>query len=583
MSEQPANPAVRYEPDERPPLALTIGSGLQAALVIVTPVVITVVIVARIAGQPDAYIAFGAFAALLISGATTVLQAARAGRVGAGHVLIMGTSGAFIAVCVAALREGGPPLMASLIVVSSIIQFALAARLSLLRRIFTPVVSGTVIMLIAATVLPIVFETLRDVPEDTPSGAAPLVALTTLVVVAAIVLRGSPGWRLWSPVIGIVAGCAVAVPFGLYDTAPVADAAWLGAPLREWPGIDLTPGDAFWTLLPAFVVVTIVGAVETVGDGIAIQRVSRRRPRATDFRTVQGALNADGVGNLLSGLLGTLPNTTYSSSIAIAEVTGVAARRVGVAIGLALLALAFLPKLTAILIAIPPAVAAAYLIVLLGLLFVQGMQLVVREGVNHRTAAVAGVAFWLGVGFQNGWIFPELIEGGFAEVLLGNGMAAGTLVAVLMTAFIEATGPRRRRLRVPLDGKALARLTEFLAAFAARERWDEPSAQRLTAAGEETLAVLEQHGEDAEGRRQLVVAVRAEGSAAELEFATVLAGGNVEDRLAYLGELPPVPDEGEVSFRLLRHHASSVRHQQYHGADVISVTVERVPAPGNES
>ena len=579
MAEPPADSAVRYEPDERPPTALTLGSGLQAALVIVAPVVITVAIVARIAEQPDSYITFGAFAALLVSGVTTILQAVRVGRVGSGHVLIMGTSGAFIAVCVAALSEGGPPLMASLIVVSSLIQFLLAARLSLLRRIFTPVVSGTVIMLIAATVLPVVFETLREVPEDASRAAAPLVALTTLLVVVGIVLRGSTGWRLWAPLIGIAAGCAAAAPLGLYDTAPVSAAAWLGAPFGDWPGIDLTPGDAFWRLLPAFVVVTIVGAVETIGDGIAIQRVSRRRPGATDFRTVQGALNADGVGNLLSGLLGTLPNTTYSSSIAIAEVTGVAARRVGAAIGGVLLALAFLPKLTAVLIAIPPAVAASYLIVLVGLLFVQGMRLVVRDGVNHRTAAVAGVSFWLGVGFQNGWIFPNLIEGGFAEVLLGNGMAAGTITAIVMTAFIEATGPRRHRLRVPLDGDALARLTEFLAGFAARERWDEASAQRLAAAGEETVAVLEQQGGPG---RQLAVTARSEGPAAEVEFATVLRGENLEDRLAYLSELPIVPDEGEVSFRLLRHHASSVRHQQYHGADVIAVTVDRVTADGND-
>ena len=73
-------------------------------------------------------------------------------------------------------------------------------------------------------------------------------------------------------------------------------------------------------------VVTLVGAIETVGDGVAIQRVSQHNPRATDFRVVQGALNADGVGNLLSGLAGTVPNTTYSSSIALAEVTGIAAR-----------------------------------------------------------------------------------------------------------------------------------------------------------------------------------------------------------------------------------------------------------------
>ena len=109
MAEPSADARVRYEPDERPPIALTLGSGLQAALVIVAPVVITVVIVARIAGQPDAYIAFAAFAALLVSGATTALQAVRVGYIGSGHVLIMGTSGAFIAVCVAALAGAGPP------------------------------------------------------------------------------------------------------------------------------------------------------------------------------------------------------------------------------------------------------------------------------------------------------------------------------------------------------------------------------------------------------------------------------------------------------------------------------------------
>ena len=580
MAEPSAGSGVRYEPDERPPLPLTLGSGLQAALVVVTPVVITVAIVARIAGQPDAYIAFAAFAALLVSGATTVLQAVRVGRIGAGHVLIMGTSGAFIAVCVAALEEGGPQLMASLIVVSSLVQFTLAARLALLRRIFTPVVTGTVIMLIAATVLPVVFETLREVPEEAPEGAAPLVALTTLLVVLAIVLRGPAAWRLWAPVLGITAGCAVAVPFGLYDAAPVTDAAWLGAPLSDWPGLDLTPGTAFWALLPAFVVVTIVGAVETVGDGIAIQRVSRRRPRATDFRTVQGALNADGLGNLLSGLLGTLPNTTYSSSIAIAEVTGVAARRVGVALGAVLLALAFLPRATALLIAVPPAVASAYIVVLVGLLFVQGMQLVMRDRVDYRTATVAGVSFWVGVAFQNGWIFPELIEGGFAEALLGNGIVAGTLTAVLLTAFIEATGPRRRWLRIPLNGEALERLTAFLEAVATHRGWDRASEQRLLAAGEEALAVLEQRGGDGE-TRQLAVSARPGERSTELEFTAVIAGGNIEDRLAYLDDLPPSPSEDEVVFRLLRLHASDVRHHRYHGADVIAVTVDRVAEDRN--
>ncbi len=575
MAATDVNDQVRYEPDERPPPAVALGAGVQAAMVIVAPVVLTVVIVARIAEQPESYVSWAVFAALLISGITTVLQAVRVGRIGAGHVLIMGTSGAFIAVCIAALVEGGPATMASLIVVSSLFQFLLAARLSLLRRILTPVVSGTVIMLIAVTVMPPVFETLATVPDGTAEAAAPIAALATLATVAALVLRGPPTWRLWSPLAGIAVGCAVAAPFGLYDVEQVLEAPWVGVPVDTWPGFDLTPGVEFWALLPAFVVVTLVGAIETVGDGVAIQRVSRRRQRATDFRAVQGALNADGVGNLLSGIAGTLPNTTYSSSVSLAEVTGIAARRVGVVIGVLFIAVAFFPKIAALLIAIPGPVAASYIIVLLGLLFVQGMKIIIHDGVDHRKAAVVGLAFWIGTGFQNQWIFPDLLGEGFVAVLLGNGMTAGAIVAIVMMLFMDLTGPRRRRLQVALESAALPRIEAFLRGFAMKRGWNAASTNRLASAGEETLAILLQEADDEAGTaRRLSVTARMEGHSAELEFATVLEGENMEDRLAYLSALPPVPDEHEVSFRLLLHYASSVRHQKYHGVDIVTVTVE---------
>ena len=393
----------------------------------------------------------------------------------------MGTSGAFIAVCVIALEQGRPAMMASLIVVSSLFQFLMAARLSLLRRIFTPVVAGTVIMLVAATVMPIVFDTMNDVPDGTSEAAAPIVALATLATIAALVLRAPAAWRLWSPLIGIVVGCAVAVPFGIFDLQQVLEAPLIGVPFGSWPGFDLTLGAEFWALLPAFVVVTLVGAIETVGDSVAIQRVSRRRPRATDFRVVQGALNADGVGNLLSGIAGTLPNTTYSSSISLAEVTGIAARRVGIVIGIIFVALAFFPKVAALLIAIPGPVVAAYVTILVGLLFVQGMKIIIADGVDHRKAIVTGLAFWIGSGFQNQWIFPDLLGEGFLGVLLGNGMTSGALVAVIMMAFMELTGPRRRRLKVALDSDALPKVNEFLRGFASRSRWDALSTDRLTA------------------------------------------------------------------------------------------------------
>ncbi len=576
MATEHVNEHIRYEPDENPPAPMAIGAGFQAALIMVAPVVLTVVIVLQISGQPAAYMAWAVFAAMLVSGLTTILQAVRVGRFGSGHVLFMGTSGAFIAVCIGALTVGGPAAMASLVVISSLFQFLLASRLALLRRIFTPTVTGTVIMLIAVTVVPLLFDALTDVPEGAPEAAAPVAALATLVTVGALVLRAPPAWRLWSPLIGIVVGCSVSGLFGIYDFASVQDAAWVGVPFSEWPGLELTPDEKFWALLPAFVVVTIVGAIETIGDSVAIQRVSRRRPRATDFRVVQGALNADGVGNLLSGLLGTLPNTTYSSSIPLTEVTGIAARRVGVVIGAIFIALAFFPKVAALLIAIPPPVASAYITFLIGVLFVQGMRIVVQEGVDHRTAVVAGISFWIGFGFQNQLIFADLLGDGFIGVLLGNGMTSGAVAAIIMMVFMEVTSPRRRRLQVALGMEALPKIEDFLRGFASRNGWDAASSERLTSAGEETLSILlQESGDPGAGARRLNVAARMEGRSAELEFVTALEGVNMEDHLAYLNELPPAPDEREVSFRLLWHYASSVQHQKYHSVDIVTVTVDK--------
>ena len=568
--------SVRYEPDDKPPKLLAFGLGLQLTILCVGGVVLTPAIVVRAAGGSETYLTWAVFAAVAVSGITTMVQAVRVGRIGAGYVLLMGTSGAFIAVSVAALAKGGPAMLATLVVISALFQFALAARLSLLRRILTPTVAGTVIMLIAVTVMPIVFDTLGDVPESAEPVAAPLSALVTVLVIIGLALKATGALRLWAPVIGVVVGSVVAGLFGLYDMASVAGAGWIGVPASGWPGFDLSFGPVFWALLPAFVFVTLVGAIETIGDGAAIQRVSWRRPRAVDFRAVQGAVSADGAGNLLSGLAGTVPNTTYSTSIAVTELTGVGARSVGVAIGAIFLALAFLPKALAAVLAIPGPVAAAYITVLLAMLFVTGMKMVVQDGIDYRKGLVVGVSFWAGVGFQSGVVFPEY----FSQVaggLLQNGMTAGGLVAILMTLFMELTAPRRRRIEVETDLSDLPKIREFLRAFASRNGWDAAMAERLDAAGEETLLSLigeEEGGEPPERRRLLLVAHKQDGGAV-LEFVASSGHENLQDRIALLDpRSAEVPDERETSLRLLRHIASSVRHEQYHGTEIVTVRVD---------
>ena len=122
-------------------------------------------------------------------------------------------------------------------------------------------------------------------------------------------------------------------------------------------------------------------------------------------------------------------------------------------------------------------------------------------------------------------------------------------------------------------------MTEFLRGFASRAGWNGASTERLVLVAEETLtSLLSEDGEypetvELDRPRRLVVTSRTGMGGAELEFLSASEGENLEDRLSYLGETPDIPDSREISFRLLRHYASSVRHQKYHGMDIVTVSV----------
>jgi len=154
----------------------------------------------------------------------------------------------------------------------------------------------------------------------------------------------------------------------------------------------------------------------------------------------------------------------------------------------------------------------------------------------------------------------------------------GAIAAVAMNLFVEITGARIRRLRVELDMASLPRMDAFLRDVASRQGWDSSSQQRLSFIGEETLAILLQDaaGSSSVGStRHLLISARPEARILELEFLTAFDDDeNIEDRLVYLGEQMETPSESEISFRILRHYASSVRHRKYHGIDIVTIEVQ---------
>ena len=555
-------------------------SMIASATLLVTPVV-----VAKESGGDESYLIWMVFASLLVVGVSTLLQVRRLGPVGAGAVLPMFTAAFAIPFCITALVDGGPATLTTLIIASALFQLVISKWLFVLRRVVTPIVSGTVIMILSITLASVVFALLDDAAQEEPV-AAPLTALVTLVIVVALTLRGTATMRLWAPVIGIAVGCAAAAGLGIYDIGRVTEAAWVGVP-SEWPGLGLDFSVDFWVLVPSFLFLGVIISIQVNGEAISMQRVSTREPRAIDFRRVQGALAGTGIGNLLSGIAGGVPLVINPGAVSFTQITGVASRRIGYVIGVVFILVAFLPKASGLLSTIPGPVMAGYLILVVGSLFVDGARTVIQNEPNRSRLMVAGISFWIGASFQFALFnLPDL--GPVVGALLKSAVTTGGVSAVLMIVFLELTSHRRMRLQSKLHIDSLPELTQFIHRFSDSRRWNDAMKDRLSAVAEETLltlapidfeAELEDIADEAEGDgRQLVVLASSDGPTADLEF---IGGGNddnLEDRIRQMQDHEEeTPLDTEISLRLLRRYASSVRHQQFHDTDIITV---RVGPPG---
>ena len=562
-----ADGPIRYAVDEPAPLALSALVGAQTVVLILAGIALTPIIIARTAGvSPDWLI----FAALLVCGVMTIVQARPVWIFGCGFTLFMGSNSAYLGVSTDAIAAGGLPLMLTLIAVSGPAQILFALRLGQLREIITPAVGGTVVMLIAVSIVPIAFGLMTKPIPGVAMAGQQISAAATFATIVLMILFAGPRLRLWAPILGVAIGTAVAASWGMVDVSRVLAAPWIGLPATGHPGLDLSFGHAFWSLLPAFVLVTVVGGIETYGDGVAVQKASRRRQRPIDFRAVQGAINADGIGNTLSGLAGTVPNTVYSTSVAVVEITGVAARAVGLFGGAFMIALAFLPKVAAGLAAIPSPVAGAYIVVLLILLFSHGLRLTTEEGISFAEGFAVCTSFWIGVAVQNKLIFHDQLPIWF-KTIFGNGTTAGGAAAILLMLLLRLGGGRRPKVTLRLDDPECPKQLEtMLREAGSAGRWEPMSTARMVLVGEAALACLREGMGAADHGRPVTATLRRKGNMAELELACRPLSGNVGERLAKADALPDHLDT-------LRGLAEGVEHRQFQGGDYL---LAKVPVAG---
>ena len=393
------------DPDYRPPMGEAIPLGIQHVLAMFAGN-ITVPLIIALAAGPE-YITVLVQIALLAAGVATLIQTVGIGPVGSRLPVVQGTSFAYVGILTSALK-GGATLAAvfGASLVGGLFQMVLGYFIPQIRKFIPVLVSGVVVMTIGFTLLPVGIKYSAGCGaypapfcEAAGFGNASNWAMALFVIAAILLVRrfGRGIWSTASVFVGLVIGYVLAIPFGMVDptlAARIGDAAWIGLP-EQWFGLEFTTAAAVG-LIGLMVIMAFITTIETVGDlsGITMGGANRE---PTD-RELKGGIMADGFGSAVVALFGGLPNTSYSQNVGLVSFTGVMSRHVVTVGAVFLLLCGFIPKLAAVIGAMPQPVLGGAAVVMFGLIVSAGLKLVAQAGLTTRNMLIAAVSLGLGMG-----------------------------------------------------------------------------------------------------------------------------------------------------------------------------------------
>jgi len=424
---------VLYDIEDRPPLGEAIPLGLQHVLAMFLGNVAPPLILAGAVGSVTGQTTFLVQMALIVAGVGTIIQAFPIGPVGARLPIVMGTSFAFLGPLIGIGNQFGIAAVFGAALVAAPIEMGMAFSLDRFRNYFPPLVTGIVVMLIGLTLIPTGMNYAAGAsagPSAEGYGSLMNLGLAGLVLVVTVGLNQffSGFLRIVSVFVGIVVGYIAAFVLGIVSFSAVASAGWFTVPVPLKYGLAFEPSAI---LTVAFLY--IITGVETIGDISGTVSATGRDATETEFR---GGLFADGVISAFGAIFNAMPNTSYSQNVGLVNFTGVASRYVAGIGGVFLLILGFVPKVGAVVSAMPDAVLGGGALVLFAMIFSSGARIInqnVTLDQRNSTILALSMALGLGVAFRPEVLqqFPTEVQTLFGSALVTGGIAALVLNIVL--------------------------------------------------------------------------------------------------------------------------------------------------------
>ncbi|ADE39615.1 uracil-xanthine permease family protein [Candidatus Puniceispirillum marinum] len=425
------------DPNYELPMGPRVALGLQHVLAMFASNVTPSIIIAGAAG-----FAFGGEdmvfliqMAMLFAGIATLFQTIGIGPVGARLPVMQGTSFAFVPIMIGIVKAGGMATLMGAIIVAGIFHTFLGAIIGRIRHLFPPLVSGMVIMAIGLALLPVGIKYAAggaaafqmDAPEWGDFSKWGL-ALTVIIVALGFKFFTRGIASSAAILLGLIAGYLVGIVTGVVNFSGVAKAAWFVVPTPFKYGIEFS---AFAII--GMMLMSIVSAIETVGDISGIAKGGANR-EATD-EELAGGTYADGLGSAIAGIFGGLPNTSFSQNVGLISMTGVMSRGVVTISGIFLIICGFIPKIGAIISAMPISVLGGGVILMFGMVVSAGINMLSDVHWSRRNMVILATSLSVGLGLQAVPKSMQHLPDSF-EMLMVSGLLPVAVLAVVMNMLL---------------------------------------------------------------------------------------------------------------------------------------------------
>ena len=425
------------DPDFEVPMGPRVALGLQHVLAMFASNVTPSIIIAGAAG-----FAFGGEdmvfliqMAMLFAGIATLFQTIGMVPVGARLPVMQGTSFAFVPIMIGIVKAGGMATLMGAIIVAGIFHTFLGAIIGRIRHLFPPLVSGMVIMAIGIALLPVGIKYAAGGAAAFQMNA-PEWGDFSKWGLALVVIFVALGFEFFTRgiassaaiLLGLIAGYLVGIATGVVNFGGVAKAAWFVVPTPFKYGIEFS---AFAII--GMMLMSIVSAIETVGDISGIAKGGAGR-EATD-EELSGGTYADGLGSAVAGIFGGLPNTSFSQNVGLISMTGVMSRGVVTISGIFLIICGFIPKIGAIISAMPISVLGGGVILMFGMVVSAGINMLSDVKWTRRNMVILATSLSVGLGLQ---AVPKSMQHlpDSLEMLMVSGLLPVAVLAVVMNALL---------------------------------------------------------------------------------------------------------------------------------------------------